>query len=133
MRIVESAVAGGGARGGVAGLMPVIEAHLDEYPRDILMLQQLNFAIQASGAADRKRRGLAVFQGLESAYSDDWAFNGMYAMTLQENDLFNESRERAELSLTERPKNATAIHPVAHVYFETNKHPEGEAALGKWL
>jgi tetratricopeptide (TPR) repeat protein len=131
---LNALISGGGARGGGAtAVIPVLEAHLQDHPRDFPVFIQMIQTINQSGTLDRKQVALAKFRQSEQFFGNDWAFSASYAMNLQEIDNFDEALQRAQISLDQRPKNATAIHPIAHTYFETNNHAEGEAVVAKWL
>jgi tetratricopeptide (TPR) repeat protein len=115
----------------------LIREHLNDYPRDILMLRvaQRLFSLGCNGAgvASFPEPLLALMQGVASAYGDDWAFLGSYAFAHHETGHVEEARRLAERSLALRPTNAVAAHSVAHVFFETGDAVNGGAFLETWL
>lgn len=119
--------------GGGAPARARIREHLTQFPRESLLLRQTFLMFVATGAADAKQQVLAFFEGLRPAYGDDWAYLSSLAMLLQELDRFDEARTLAERSLRAYPRNAWGMHPLTHVYYETNAHHEGARVLGDWL
>lgn len=119
--------------GGGAPALARIREHLTQFPRESLLLRQTVLLFVATGAADAKQQVLAFFEGLRPAYGDDWAYLSSLAMLLQELDHFDEARTLAERSLRGYPRNAWGMHPLTHVYYETNAHSEGARVLGDWL
>ena len=70
---------------------------------------------------------------LAAAWGDDWWFQGIYAFAHHEMDLLDESRRLAEASLAQKPRNASASHPLSHVFFESNDHAGGAGFLANWI
>ncbi|HEV8441258.1 MAG TPA: tetratricopeptide repeat protein [Methylomirabilota bacterium] len=121
-------VAGETARG-----LALVDAHVVEFPRDALLVNQASSSIGFGGRADREAERLAFVERLASAYGDDWWFQSALAFTYHEVGRLEESRRLSERSLEQYPANANASHNIAHVCFETSDHDEGVAFLEDWL
>ena len=115
----------------------LIQEHLKEFPRDILMVRLasrvLILGCSGAGVANFPEELLAMVKPLASDYGDDWAFLGQYAFAHHETGQFSDALTYAERSLEQRPDNANASHSVAHVFFETGDPGGGSDFLGDWL
>jgi tetratricopeptide (TPR) repeat protein len=120
-------------RGESLAALDRIREHLDEFPRDILLVHQANSVFQFYSHTDRQQRRFAFLAALEQEYGDDWFFLSAFGFAHHELDLFEESRRLSERSLELQPANANATHNLGHVYYETNDHSGGAAFLGGWL
>jgi tetratricopeptide (TPR) repeat protein len=125
---VSALVAGETARG-----LTLVDEHVQEFPRDALLVNQASSAIGFAGAADREERRLAFLERLAPAYGDDWWFHSALAFTYHEVDRYEESRRLSERSLQQYPGNANASHNLAHVSFETLDTDAGAAFLDEWM
>ena len=120
--------------GGDAGQAYALASeHLKEFPRDALILSQVPFMIKSRGGGDRRQDMVAVVEEVAPAYGDDWWFAGFAALWYQEVDQFERSRQLASRSLELFPLNASAAHPLAHVFYETDDHVGGVGFLRGWL
>ncbi len=124
-----SALVAGDTVGGLA----LVDAHVAEFPRDALLVNQAGSAIGFAGAPDRERRRMAFLERLAPAYGDDWWFQSALAFTYHEVDRFDESRRLSERSLEQYPGNANASHNLAHISFETLDTDGGAKFLEQWL
>ena len=115
----------------------LIQEHLKEFPRDILMVRLasrvLILGCSGAGVANFPEELLAMVKPLASDYGEDWAFLGQYAFAHHETGQFSDALSYAERSLEQRPDNANASHSVAHVFFETGDPDGGSDFLGDWL
>ena len=117
----------------------VIQQHLAEFPRDMLMvrLAQRLYILGCSSAGasvpNYPEELFTLMKRVAPEYGDDWAFMGQYAFAHHENGLLDEALELAERSLAQRPTNAVASHSIAHVYFERGDASGGTDFLAKWL
>ena len=115
----------------------LIQEHLKEFPRDILMVRLasrvLILGCSGAGVANFPEELLAMVKPLASDYGEDWAFLGQYAFAHHETGQFSDALTYAERSLEQRPDNANASHSVAHVFFETGDPDGGSDFLGDWL
>ena len=107
--------------------------HLTEFPRDALILSQVPFMIKSRGGGDRRKEMVAIVEAHTPTYGDDWWFAGFAALWYQEVDQFDRARQLADRSLELFPRNASATHPLAHVFYETDDHIGGVDFLRDWL
>jgi len=121
-------VAGDTVRG-----LALVDAHVAEFPRDALLVNQASSAIGFAGAADRETRRMAFLERLAPAYGDDWWFQSALAFTYHEVGRFEDSRRLSERSLEQYPGNANASHNLAHISFETLDTDGGADFLRAWL
>ena len=119
--------------GDTAGGLALVDAHVAEFPRDALLVNQAGSAIGFAGAPDRETRRMAFLERLAPAYGDDWWFQSALAFTYHEVDRFDESRRLSERSLEQYPGNANASHNLAHISFETLDTDGGAKFLEGWL
>ncbi len=117
--------------------LPLILDHLDEFPRDALLMRLANrlYTLGCSGAGIRNypQELYGLMRRLEPSYGDDWVFLGQDAFAHHEMGFFDESLALAQRSLQGRPTSAHAAHSVAHVYFEQGNAVDGSAFLRTWL
>ena len=123
--------------GDSAKALRLIREHLDEFPRDMLMIRLANrmFILGCSGAGipNFPEELMAMLKPLKPRYGDDWAFNGQYAFAHHETGYFDDALKYAQRSLDVRPDNGNASHSVAHVFFEVGDTDGGSDFLGDWL
>ncbi|HEV8583985.1 MAG TPA: hypothetical protein VGT02_03340 [Methylomirabilota bacterium] len=124
-----SALVGGETARGLG----LVEAHLEEFPRDALLVNQAGSAIGFAGGRDREQQRANFLERLAPAYGDDWWFQSALAFSYHEVDRFEESRRLSERSLQQYPRNANASHNLAHIYFETLDTDAGAAFLDGWM
>jgi tetratricopeptide (TPR) repeat protein len=125
---LSALVAGETARG-----LELVAEHVNEFPRDALLVNQAGSAIGFAGARDREQQRVAFLERLAPAYGDDWWFQSALAFTYHEVDRFEESRRLSDRSLAQYPGNANASHNLAHIHFELLDNEGGAAFLEGWL
>jgi tetratricopeptide (TPR) repeat protein len=113
-----------GGRGNDA--IPLIKELLDEHPRDMLLLQRLYYIYFWQG---RSAEMLGLTDATRGALADDSFMLGLHAFSLEENGRFAEALPLAERALTLNPRDAWAVHAVAHVLYETGENDRGVEAL----
>ncbi len=115
----------------------LIRNHLDEFPRDALLMRLANrlYTLGCSGAGIRNFPVdlYDMMRWLEPHYGADWVFLGQDAFAHHEIGLLDEALVLAERSLAARPTSAYAAHSIAHVYFEQGQAVTGSAFLEPWL
>lgn len=119
-----------------AGAVARVKAHLQEFPRDALLLSQVTgpfSLIGFGGGPDWRRECYALLTPLASAYGDDWWFLSAFAFVQNELEQFAEARRLAERALALYPGSAHTAHTVAHVYFEAGDDRGGAAFLDGWM
>ena len=115
----------------------LIKEHLDEFPRDMLMVRLasriLILGCSGAGVANFPEELLSILKPIAGDYGDDWAFLGQYSFAHHETGYFDEALGYATRALEMRADSGTASHSVAHVYFETGDPDGGSDFLGDWL
>jgi tetratricopeptide (TPR) repeat protein len=105
--------------------------HLQEFPRDALLLNNTVTSLLFAGRQDEM---VIVTEGAEPAYAtDDWFFLGLHAFALQEVRRYEEARSAALTSLQIYPLAAFTTHALAHVFYETGEFDEGNGFMPGWL
>jgi hypothetical protein len=111
--------------------------HLDEWPRDALVLSTAAFTnglIGSSGRAGQKRMLRELLDGLASKYADDdWWFTAHHGMALSENGMHAAAREKVDRSFGQNPRNPWVAHARAHLCYETGEVDTGRSFLAGWL
>jgi tetratricopeptide (TPR) repeat protein len=111
-----------------------VRAHLQEWPRDAVIVTQAHFLYNLFDfRPDRDRRLLALAEEIAPSYGDDWFMLGSLAFASEENGAYDRARDLAERSLAANLMNGSAAHPLAHVYLETGDVDAGSAWLTDWL
>jgi Tfp pilus assembly protein PilF len=125
---------------GIEGVAPpayaAARAHLEEFPRDALVLSLVTGVFSLLGALGRPDRNEVLFaltDGLAPQYGDDWWFLGMHAFACTEAGQRENGRRLAERSLALRRANGHAAHALAHVFHEAGETAEGAGFLEDWL
>ena len=118
---------------GATRAYPLVHAHLDEFPRDVLLLFLHSFLTARSGRQDWQQAQYAYLAHLAPQYGDDWYFLGQYSFAHHALNRFEESRRLAERALAAYPRCGQAAHSMAHVFYETNAHAAGAEFLGGWM
>jgi tetratricopeptide (TPR) repeat protein len=116
--------------------LSALGAHLNEWPRDVLVLATAAFTnglIGSSGRAGQKRTLLALLHRLEPCYGDDWWFTAHHGMALSENGECRAARPKIERSLAQNPGNPWAAHALAHLSYEEGDADAARTFLASWL
>lgn len=112
------------------------EAHLDEHPRDALVLALLlgAFGLYAfSGRADHDAAKLAICARNATHYGDDWWFISYLGWSHTEAGNLREGRALSERAVLLRSANANAAHGLSHAMFEQGDMEAGRAFISQWL
>src|SRR5262245_10156806 len=119
-----------------ADALAAARAHLDDYPRDAMVLAPCTSVfglIGFSGRAGREHELLALMDSLATAYGEeDWWFLCMHAFAQVECGQIDAALAKIERSLARHPRNAHAAHIRAHVYYESGEREPGLAYLRDW-
>ncbi|HWD56636.1 MAG TPA: tetratricopeptide repeat protein [Stellaceae bacterium] len=116
--------------------LAALPAHLDAWPRDVLVLATAAFTnglIGSSGRAGQKRRLLALLDRLAPSYGEDWWFAAHRGMALSENGDRAAARPVIERAFAQNPKNPWAAHARAHLCYEEGDPDTARAFLAAWL
>jgi tetratricopeptide (TPR) repeat protein len=122
--------------GDAEAALAAVREHLNAWPRDALVLATTAFTnglIGSSGLSGQKRMLLALLEGLEPIYGDDWWFTAHLGMALSENGQRAAARGKIDRSLGQNPKNPWAAHARAHLCYEDGEPEAACAFLGSWL
>jgi tetratricopeptide (TPR) repeat protein len=128
VEVLVAFVEGGGSR-----VLSLAHEHLEEFPRDAVLLFLHGFLSARSGRSDWQQEQFGYLTQLAPQYGDDWFFLGQYAFAHHALNRFEESRRLAEQSLARHPRSGHAVHSLAHVFYETNDHTAGAAFLREWM
>lgn len=116
--------------------LSALAAHLDEWPRDAVVLATAAFTnglIGSSGRAGQKRMLLDLLDRLAPNYGDDWWFTAHHGMALSENGQRDAARPKIDRSLAQNPSNPWAAHARAHLCYEEGDANAARAFLASWL
>ena len=149
MRLANSLTAGLSARevshiaffdllvaGETEAALSALSAHLNAWPRDVLVLGTTAFTnglIGSSGRAGQKRALLELLNGLAPSYGDDWWFTAHHGMALSENGERDAARPKIDRSLAQNPNNPWAAHARAHFCYEEGDPNAARGFLTSWL
>jgi tetratricopeptide (TPR) repeat protein len=100
--------------------------HLDRWPRDIVVLQRLYFVWFWQG---RFPEMLELTSRVLSAYGDDSFVLGLHAFGLEQADRCREAVRAAEAAMARNPRDAWAVHALAHALYEMAAFAEGVGRL----
>jgi tetratricopeptide (TPR) repeat protein len=112
------------------------EQHLDEFPRDALLLSLLlgAFGLYAfSGRADHDAARVAICERHASHYGEDWWFLTYLGWSHTEAGNAGMGRILTERAFPLRPENANAAHGLSHALFEQGEGEAGREFLSSWL
>jgi hypothetical protein len=112
------------------------ERHLDDYPRDALVLSMLlgAFGLYAfSGRPDHDAARLAICERHAAHYGQDWWFLSFHGWANTEAGNVGIGLEQTERALALRRENGHAAHALAHAYFEQGDAANGARFLSGWL
>ena len=124
------------AAGDSEAALGALPAHLNAWPRDVLVLGTAAFTnglIGSSGRAGQKRALLDLLDGLAPSYGDDWWFTAHHGMALSENGQRDAARPKIDRSLAQNPSNPWAAHARAHLCYEEGDPNAARAFLASWL
>lgn len=122
--------------GKIKQAVPAIRAHVEQYPRDVLVAQTCTGIfglIGTSGLAGREAEQLAYTTKLVPHYGDDWWFLGQHAFALCETGQLDRAATAVDRSLEINPRNANAAHIRAHTWYEAGDSDAGINYLKNWL
>jgi tetratricopeptide (TPR) repeat protein len=116
--------------------LAALTTHLDEWPRDAVVLATAAFTnglVGSSGRAGQKRMLLDLLNRLAPSYGEDWWFAAHHGMAFSENGERAAARPKIERSLARNPRNPWAAHALAHLRYEEGDAEAACAFLASWL
>ena len=113
-----------GGRGNDA--IAVMQEILADFPRDMLLMQRLYYIYFWQG---RSAEMLEVTRAVLPALADDGYMWGYHAFALEENRRFDEALPLAERAVALNPRDAWAVHAIAHVHYERGDNRRGIESL----
>jgi tetratricopeptide (TPR) repeat protein len=123
--------------GDMEAALAALPAHLNAWPRDVMLLATAAFTnglIGSSGRPGQKRTLLTLLDTLASHYGDDdWWFAAHHGMALSENGQHAAARPKIDRSLAQNPANPWAAHATAHLAYEEGDPPAARTFLTDWL
>ena len=112
--------------------LPLV-AHLEEYPRDALLLSVAVPTIAFAGVTEVPEHAWHLVEQAGPAYGNDWWYAGLLAFIRQEQLRFDEAMDLACTSLAEEPSAGHSAHARAHAHYETGDHHHGLAWMDEWV
>jgi len=104
----------------------VMQEVLADFPRDMLLMQRLYYIYFWQG---RSAEMLEVTRTVLPALADDGYTWGYHAFALEENHRFDEALPLAERAIARNPRDAWAVHAIAHVHYERGDNRRGIESL----
>jgi tetratricopeptide (TPR) repeat protein len=99
---------------------------LAEFPRDVVLMQRLYYIYFWQG---RSADMLELTRGVLPALAADGYTLGSHAFALEENRRFDEALPLAERAVAMNPRDAWAVHAIAHVHYERGDNRRGIETL----
>ena len=122
--------------GDAAGALAAVKAHCADVPRDALVLQ-LNFGafglISFAGRREHDEEMYDFSRPFVGEYDDDWWFRFAWAWAHTESGRLAEGRRLMEQAFALNPRNANAVHGLAHVFYEQGDAAGGVRFVSGWL
>ncbi|MEY3273220.1 MAG: hypothetical protein RLZZ341_2121, partial [Pseudomonadota bacterium] len=112
------------------------QAHLQTYPRDVLVLAPATGVfglIGFSGEAQREQALLRFLQPYRTELAQDWWFNATLAFAECETGNLDAALRHVELSWDLNPLSANTAHIRAHVEYEQGRDCDTLGWLAAWL
>src|SRR5271163_590232 len=122
--------------GDTEAALTAVQAHLNAWPRDAMVLGTTAFTnglIGSSGRAGQKRALLDLLDTLAPSYGDDWWFTAHHGMALSENGQHAAAGPKIDRSLGRNPNNPWAAHARAHLSYEEGDPNAARGFLASWL
>jgi tetratricopeptide (TPR) repeat protein len=112
--------------GHVPEAIELMKEVLAEHPLDVVLLQRLYFTYFWQG---RSTEMLELTAAVWESFARDSYVVGLHAFSLEENRRFGEALALAERAVATNPKDAWAVHALAHVHYERGDNARGLEAL----
>jgi Tfp pilus assembly protein PilF len=122
--------------GNAAAALTAALKHLDEWPRDAVVMSLLlgAFGLFAfSGMADHDQARQDLCERHAASYGEDWWFLANHGWSLTENGQVAKGRAMTERALDLRRDNAYAVHALLHAMFEDGSVADADALVTQWI
>lgn len=120
-----------------AKALPAALAHIDEWPRDIVVLSLPlgAFGLFAfSGMVDHDQARVELCERYADHFAaDDWWFLTYRGWSHAENGAVRRGRDLVQRAIDLRPANANGAHALSHAMFEDGAGAEAERLIAGWL
>lgn len=116
--------------------LAAVQRHAVEFPFDLVVLMPAVAVfglIGFSGRLDRNQYLLSFMQSLPPRLREDWWFASWYGFVHTETGQLAEGQRIVERALAANPRNANAIHALAHVFYEAGQPAAAASLLDAWL
>lgn len=113
-----------GGRGNEA--IAVMREILADFPRDMVLMQRLYYIFFWQG---RSAEMLQLTGSVLPALAEDGFAWGYHAFALEENGRYDEALPLAERAVARNPRDAWAVHAIAHVHYERGDNRRGIESL----
>lgn len=114
-------------------LVRLARAHLDQYPRDALVLLLLTLETVFCGNPDDRRGIAALYERLAPEYADDWWFDSWRATCEIELRRVEAAQQLVARAFEANARNPIAAHGHAHLAYEAHDSDRGAEFLRTWL
>jgi hypothetical protein len=108
-------------------------AYIATTPADLLVISQLTGYLFFYGGPDKQVAVLNVYESVEGALGNDWAFLARFGFAASEAGQRTRGRALIERALELRPQALYAIHGLAHVLHDSGAAAESAKLLQGWL
>lgn len=118
-----------------AAARKAVYAHVDQWPKDVLIAQMCTSVfglIGFSGLPGREAEQLAYLTRLAPHYQDDWWYRAQLAFAQLEVGQLDLAQANIDASLETNPDSAHSAHIRAHLYYEALEDEEGLRYLTEW-
>lgn len=109
------------------------EAYIKTTPADLLVISQLTGNLFFYGGPNKLDAVLNVFESVEEALGNDWAFLARLGFAASEAGQRKRGRELIERALDIRPQSLYSIHGLAHMLHDEGAAEESAKLLQDWL
>lgn len=108
-------------------------AYIKSTPADLLVISQLTGAMFFYGGSQKLQTVLNVYESVESAFDNDWAFLARLGFAASEAGQRKRGRVLIERALDIRPGALYSIHGLAHVLHDEGAADESAKLIRGWL
>ncbi|MDH5369291.1 MAG: hypothetical protein OEW99_04660 [Gammaproteobacteria bacterium] len=108
-------------------------AYIETTPADLLVISQLTGNMFFYDGPKKLESVLNVFESVEHALADDWAFLARLGFAASEAGQRKRGRELLERALEIRPQSLYSIHGLAHMLHDDGAAEESAKVLQDWL